>query len=270
MISEEPDFPPRERDPTNGPRCRQEGNREQMVRKLAVSLAVVAALALAAGSWAAPAPKVAAKKDKLATPASLTEKAPDKFKVRFETTKGNVVIEVTRSWAPNGADRFYNLVRNGYYDGCRFFRVVSGFMVQFGINGDPALNKVWREARIQDDPVTQSNTRGMVTFATAGPNTRTSQVFINFADRNAFLDGQGFSPFGKIVEGMDVVDKFNAEYGEGAPMGKGPEQDRIQKEGNAYLEASFPNLDWIKAAIVVGDDAKKADSKKPVEKGPAK
>src|SRR5262247_3664608 len=137
----------------------------------------------------------------LSNPASLREQAPATYKVRFDTTKGAFVVEVTRAWAPRGADRFYNLVKNGYYDNVRFFRVVSGFMVQFGINGDPALNNVWHAANIQDDPVKQSNKRGFVTFATAGPNTRTTQIFINFVDRNTFLDGQGFAPFGQVTDG---------------------------------------------------------------------
>src|SRR4029077_19446479 len=141
----------------------------------------------------------------LSDPASLNEKAPDVYKVKFDTSKGPFVVEVHRDWAPNGADRFYNLVKNGFFDNDRFFRVVSGFMVQFGINGDPKLSSVWREARIKDDPVKQSNARGYITFATAGPNTRTTQVFINFADNSA-LDNQGFAPFGKVVSGMNVVD----------------------------------------------------------------
>jgi peptidyl-prolyl cis-trans isomerase A (cyclophilin A) len=160
------------------------------------------------------------------------------------------VIVVHRDWAPNGADRFYNLVKNGFYDNDRFFRVVSGFMVQFGINGDPKLSSVWREARIKDDPVKQSNSRGFITFATAGPNTRTTQVFINFADNSA-LDNQGFAPFGKVVSGMNAVDTLYAEYGEGAPSGRGPAQERIQREGNAYLAGSFANLDYIKKATIV-------------------
>jgi peptidyl-prolyl cis-trans isomerase A (cyclophilin A) len=185
----------------------------------------------------------------LANPAALNEPAPATYKVQFDTSKGPVVIEVHRDWAPNGADRFYNLVKNGFYDNVRFFRVVSGFMVQFGINGDPKLSSVWREARIKDDPVKQSNARGTITFATAGPNTRTTQVFINFAD-NAMLDNQGFAPFGKVVSGMNAVDALYAEYGEGAPSGHGPAQERIQREGNTYLTGSFANLDYIKKATI--------------------
>jgi peptidyl-prolyl cis-trans isomerase A (cyclophilin A) len=185
----------------------------------------------------------------LANPASLTERAPATYKVKFDTSKGPFVVEVNRAWAPNGADRFYNLVKSGFYDNVRFFRVISGFMVQFGINGDPKLSSVWRTAAIKDDPVTQSNKRGFITFATAGPDTRTTQVFINFGD-NAALDRQGFAPFGRIVSGMDVVDKLYADYGEGAPRGRGPDQGRLQAEGNAYLSRDFGKMDYIKKATI--------------------
>lgn len=185
----------------------------------------------------------------LENPAGLREQAPATYKARFDTTKGVFVIEVTRAWAPKGADRFYNLVKNGFYDNVRFFRVISGFMVQFGINGDPAVMGRWRTAQITDDPVAQSNTRGMITFAMAGPNTRTSQVFINFGD-NSQLDRMGFAPFGRVVSGMNVVDSINAEYGEGAPRGRGPDQSRIQSEGNAYLAKDFPRLDYIRKATI--------------------
>jgi peptidyl-prolyl cis-trans isomerase A (cyclophilin A) len=180
----------------------------------------------------------------------MNKPAPAKFRAQFTTSKGDFTIEVVRDWAPNGADRFYNLVSNGYYDGCRFFRVVSGFMVQFGINGDPKISTVWRGATIPDDRGKQSNTRSMVTFATAGKNTRTTQVFINFVD-NSSLDTQGFSPFGRVVQGMDVVDKLYAGYGEGAPSGSGPNQGRVQTEGNAYLTLDFPKLDYVKAAKIL-------------------
>ena len=196
------------------------------------------------------APAAAGANAALTDPSKATAKAPDTYKAKFETTKGAFVIQVTRSWAPLGADRFYNLVKSGYYDDVAFFRVISGFMVQFGIHGDPTVNNAWRSARIQDDPVTQSNTPGMVTFATSGPNTRTTQVFINFGNNKA-LDAQGFSPFGKVVEGMEVVDKLHTGYGEGAPRGKGPSQAEMQKTGNAYLKASFPELDWVKKASIV-------------------
>jgi len=185
----------------------------------------------------------------LANPAALTEQAPASYTVKFDTTKGAFVIQVNRAWAPNGADRFYNLVKNGFYDNVRFFRVVSGFMVQFGINGDPNVSARWRQASIQDDPVTQHNTRGMITFATAGPNTRTTQVFINFAD-NSQLDSMGFAPFGKVLSGMNVVDAINAEYGEGAPRGRGPDQGKLQSQGNAYLAREFSRMDYVKKATI--------------------
>jgi peptidyl-prolyl cis-trans isomerase A (cyclophilin A) len=183
-------------------------------------------------------------------PAKLTEKSPESFKVKFETTKGGFTVEVTRSLSPNGADRFYNLARSGYFKDIAFFRVIPGFMCQFGIHGDPKVAATWREAKIPDDAVKGSNTRGAITFATAGPNTRTTQLFISFGD-NSRLDSTGFSPFGKVTEGMDVVDKLNGEYGEGAPRGRGPDQGRVQAEGNAYLKKDFPNLDYIKSATVV-------------------
>jgi peptidyl-prolyl cis-trans isomerase A (cyclophilin A) len=186
----------------------------------------------------------------LTQPAKLTEKAPDTFKVKFDTTKGAITIEVTRSLAPNGADRFYNLVKAGYFKDIAFFRVIPGFMAQFGINGDPAIAKAWSDANIQDDPVKGSNTRGTITYAMAGPNTRSTQFFINLVD-NTRLDRSGFSPFGKVVEGMDVMDKINGEYGEGAPGGRGPSQGRIQTEGNAYLKKDYPNLDYIKSATIL-------------------
>ncbi len=186
-------------------------------------------------------------------PAKLTATAPETFKAQFDTTKGKFTVEVTRSLAPNGADRFYNLVKSGYFTDVEFFRVIPGFMCQFGIHGDPNVSAKWRDANIADDPVKGSNTRGTITFATAGPNTRTTQLFINFGD-NTGLDGQGFSPFGKVTEGMDVVDKINSEYGEGAPGGNGPDQGRIQAEGNAYLKKDFPNLDYIKSVIIVSTE----------------
>jgi peptidyl-prolyl cis-trans isomerase A (cyclophilin A) len=185
----------------------------------------------------------------LMNPAALNEQAPATYKVKFDTSKGAFVVEVHRDWAPNGADRFYNLVKNGFYDNTRFFRVIAGFMVQFGINGDPKVSALWREARIPDDPVRQGNARGMITFATAGPNTRTTQVFINFGN-NPMLDHQGFAPFGQVVSGMDVVDALFSGYGEGAPGGRGPEQGRIQNEGNAYLTKDFAQLDYIKKATI--------------------
>ena len=185
----------------------------------------------------------------LANPSALRETAPKTYKARFETSKGAFVIDVNREWAPNGADRFYNLVKNGFYDGVRFFRVLDGFMAQFGINGDPKVSATWREARIPDDPVKQSNRRGFITYAMAGPNTRTSQVFINYGDNSA-LDRQNFSPFGQVTSGMEVVDALHNGYGEGAPRGQGPDQGRVQTEGNAYLTKNFPRLDFVKKATI--------------------
>jgi peptidyl-prolyl cis-trans isomerase A (cyclophilin A) len=185
----------------------------------------------------------------LLNPAAFNEQAPANYKVRVDTSKGTFVIEVRRDAAPNGADRFYNLVKNGFYDDARFFRVISGFMVQFGIHGDPATMSKWRNATIKDDPVKVSNVRSFVTFATSGPDSRTTQVFINFADNSA-LDRQGFAPFGKVISGMNVVDALHAEYGEGAPRGRGPDQMRVQSEGNNYLMKSFPSLDYIKKATI--------------------
>jgi peptidyl-prolyl cis-trans isomerase A (cyclophilin A) len=212
--------------------------------RLQTSLLFAATLAL--GVAVAQGPVVAAN---LSDPTSLNEQAPPTYKAKFDTSKGPFVIEVQRDWAPNGADRFYNLVKSGFYDNTRFFRVIPGFMVQFGINGDPSVAAAWRAANIKDDPVKQSNARGMVTFATAGPNTRTTQVFVNFGN-NDFLDGQGFSPFGKVVSGMDVVDALYSGYGEGAPAGQGPDQGLIQQQGNAYLEQGFPKLDYVKKATI--------------------
>jgi peptidyl-prolyl cis-trans isomerase A (cyclophilin A) len=183
-------------------------------------------------------------KSALMKPSALKEKAPAMYTAKFDTTAGVFQVEVHTDWAPNGADRFYNLVKNGYYDGCRFFRVVPGFMVQFGINGDPAIQRNWESATISDEPVKQGNTRGTITFAkTSAPNSRTTQVFINFKD-NSGLNRTGFAPFGKIISGMDVVDKIYSAYGER------PEQARIQTEGTAYLAKSFPKLDYIKKATI--------------------
>jgi len=209
-----------------------------------------------AASTAAPAPVPAAAPAAAANPALLspqtaTEKAPAVFKAKFSTTKGDFVVEVHRDWAPNGADRFYNLVKLGFYDGCRFFRVLDGFMAQVGINGDPTIQAKWRDANIPDDPPAgHSNSRGMLTFATGGPNTRTTQFFINFKD-NSFLDNQGFPAFGKLVEGEAVIDQLYRAYGEGAPGGPGPDQTQIQTRGNAYLSEQYPNLDAIKTARIV-------------------
>lgn len=186
----------------------------------------------------------------LLNPARLIAKAPEVYRTKFTTTKGDFVVEVHRAWSPLGADRFYNLVRNGFFNDASFFRAISGFMVQFGIHAEPKISAAWREANIKDDPVTQSNKRGFVSFATGGPNTRTTQVFVNLVD-NVRLDSMGFSPFGQVVEGMDIVDQLYTGYGEGAPSGAGPDQGRIQAEGKVYLDKEFPRLDSVKTAIVL-------------------
>ena len=209
---------------------------------------------LAAGLFSialAPASAQERGKEALMNPAEANETAPDTFQVLFDTTKGEFTIEVTRAWAPNGADRFYNLVRRGYYDEVRFFRVLSGFMAQFGISGDPELNTIWREARIPDDPVVESNRRGYISYAMAGPNTRTTQLFINYGNNSGSLDSGGFSPFGRVTDGMDVVDDLYSGYGEGAPSGRGPNQQLLQTQGNPYLVENFPDLDYINQATIV-------------------
>jgi len=185
-----------------------------------------------------------------ATAAALRETAPAAFRVRFETSAGSFTVAVHRDWAPLGADRFYNLARSGYFDGVRFFRVLPGFVAQFGMHGDPAVTRAWFTQRFPDDPVRHTNARGTVTFATSGPDSRTTQLFINYGD-NAPLDARGFAPLGEVVEGMEVVDRFYAAYGEGAPQGRGPDQGRIRTEGNAYLERDYPRLDYVKRATVL-------------------
>ena len=206
----------------------------------------------AASTPATPPPAKPADLSVLMNPALLNETAPETFTAHFVTTKGEFDIRVTRSWSPNGADRFYNLVKNGFYDDTAFFRVISGFMAQFGIHGVPAIAAKWRAANIQDDPVVKSNTRGMVTYAKSGaPNSRTTQLFINFGN-NARLDASGFSPFGVVEDsGMKVVDSLYAGYGEGAPRGRGPEQQLVQSQGNDYLRAQFPEMDYILRAYIV-------------------
>jgi len=221
---------------------------------MAVAVAVISANMAFAGQaspqgarrGAAPTGAANPNKAKLATPAQLNEKAPDLFKAKFDTSKGVFVIEVHRAWAPLGADRFYNLVKNGFYDDIRFFRVLEGFMAQFGMSGDPKIQAAWGRANFMDDPVKESNKRGYVTFAkSSAPNSRSTQVFINFVD-NASLDGQGFAPFGQVVEGMDVVDKLYTGYG----RQNVPDQGRITAEGNAYLNKEYPKLDYIKQATI--------------------
>lgn len=213
---------------------------------------VLATLLFAATCGGEPEPSPGARSEALNplfTPRRLTETAPATFRVRLHTSEGEVVIQVHRAWAPNGADRFYNLVKAGFYDDTRVYRVLDGFMAQFGMNGDPRVNMAWRNAIIVDDPVTRSNTRGRVSFAKGGPNSRTTELFINYRD-NTSLDERGFSPVGEVVEGMDVVDRFHAGYGDGPPRGQGPYQAQVQAQGNAYLDVSFPDLTRILSAKV--------------------
>ena len=185
------------------------------------------------------------------TPEALKEKAPDTFYAKFETTKGAFVVQVNRAWAPNGADRFYNLVKSGFYDGQRFYRVVKGFVVQWGIPGDPALASSWAGARIADDSVQEKNATGTITFAKSGPNTRTTQVFINLADNQKQLDKSGFAPFGLIVDGMDVVKKLHGGYGDMVSQGgRGVDVGTLYQQGNAYLDRDFPKLDKIVKASI--------------------
>jgi peptidyl-prolyl cis-trans isomerase A (cyclophilin A) len=181
--------------------------------------------------------------------ASKPEDIPTTFQVKFETSKGDVLVEVHRDWSPHGAARFYDAVKTGFYNDCRFFRVVPGFMVQWGINGDPKVQDKWRDANIPDDRPTgenrKSNKRGFITYAKSGrPNSRTTQLFINYGN-NSRLDADGFTPFGEVIEGMDVVDKINAKHGER------PNQGAIQEQGNAYLNKQFSDLDYIKKATIV-------------------
>ena len=182
--------------------------------------------------------------------APLNEPVPDLFHVKLDTSEGMIDIEVHRDWAPAGAAHFFQLVKGGFYDGDRFFRVVRGFVVQFGINGDPQTNAMWANATLPDDPVKQHNVTGMVSYAMRGPNTRNTQLFINLTDNRQSLDGQGFAPIGKVVDGMPVVLDLYSSYGDMPPRGQGPDPARIQQQGNDYLDSHFPRLDYIKKATV--------------------
>jgi len=226
-----------------------------VIRRRPLPLLAVALLAAGCGPSRPPAtlaPLPAPEEAPLLNPAgeAMRQQAPDTFKVLVETTAGDFVVEVIRAWAPLGADRFYNLARNGYFEGVRFFRVVPRFVVQFGLHGDPAVNAAWRATTFPDDSVRTSNRRGTLSFATSGPNSRSVQLFINLVD-NTRLDGMGFAPLGRVTGGMDAVDRFHAGYGEMAPSGQGPDQSRIQREGDAYLAAQFPRLDRILRVRVV-------------------
>jgi len=210
------------------------------IRTIVTGVAVAALASATALAGQADLAKVA----KLRNPAALTAKAPDTYTVNFDTSAGAITVLVHRDWAPIAADRFFNLVSNGFYDDVRFFRVVPNFMVQFGMHGNPAVNKAWSSAPMQDEPTKQTNKKGYITFARTGaPNSRGTQVFINYKD-NAFLDKQGFAPFGEVTKGLDVAEKINASYGEK------PDQSQITASGNAYLTKEFPKLDYIKTATI--------------------
>jgi peptidyl-prolyl cis-trans isomerase A (cyclophilin A) len=184
--------------------------------------------------------------EKLKDPAQLTERAPDQFRARFDTSQGEIVIAVEREWAPLAADRFYNLVKNGFYDDSRFFRVLSGFMAQFGLHADPAVQSAWRTANLKDEPVKKSNTRGFVTFTReSSPNSSYTMIFINYKD-NSYLDADGFAPFGEVVSGMEVADRLYSGYG----RQNVPDQRRIMRDGNTYLLAEYPMLDFVKTARI--------------------
>ena len=212
------------------------------LKPIATNAAIAAAILIAATACSSSGAQETAG---LRNPAALTEQAPATFSAAFDTSKGRFVVEVHREWAPLGADRFYNLVKSGFFNDVRFFRVIGGQLAQFGMSGNPGLSAAWRTQQLKDDPVKQSNKRGYVTFAHAGPNTRTTQVFINFQD-NSPLDAQGFPPFGQVVQGMEVVDKLYSGYG----RNNVPDQGRITTEGNAYLTKVYPKLDYVKKATI--------------------
>ncbi len=188
----------------------------------------------------------------LRDPALACEKAPDLYKVKFSTTKGDFIVNVHRGWAPIGADRLYNLVNIGYFNDVAFFRAMKNFVVQFGISGDPEISTAWREATIEDDRVIESNTRGFMSFVKSqAPNSRTTQVFINLAGINRYLDDGGYAPFGRVIEGMEIVESLYSDYGDVAPRGPGPNQVTIESEGNAYLKRDFPDLDYVLSAAII-------------------
>ena len=227
-------------------------------------LVVLTALALAACS------SKSTKTEEEKAVSKKTEQAPDKFYAKFETTKGDFILEVVRDWAPRGVDRFYELLQDKYYDGSRFFRVRPGFIVQFGISKDPKQSELWRQLKLPDDPVKQKNLKGYVSYAMAGPGSRTTQVFINLANNSARLDGSGFAPFARVVEGMDVVEKLYAGYGEVQALGGGgPDSQKIEGLGEEYLARNFSRLDKINQATIV-DYSPKADASGAAAKTVAK
>lgn len=212
-----------------------------------VAPAYIAAVCLAMVGCSSPRDR---KKTEAPASSAKTEPVPGIFHVKLDTSKGLVDIEVHRDWAPAGADHFYQLAKSGFYDGARFFRVVRGFVVQFGINGEPQTNALWASGMLPDDPVKQHNVKGTVTYAKPGPNARTTQLFINLADNRKSLDRQGFAPIGQVVDGMSVVESLYGFYGDMPPAGQGPDPNKIQQQGNEYLETHFPRLDYIKKATV--------------------
>jgi peptidyl-prolyl cis-trans isomerase A (cyclophilin A) len=214
------------------------------MRRVPFCLASIACLTLLGCSSNSPS------EAKSSAPAAAKEVVPDIFHVKLDTSKGAIDIEVHRDWAPHGADHVYELVKTGFFDNARFFRVVRNFVAQFGINGDPKINQLWATAMLPDDPVKEHNVKGSVTFAALGPNTRTTQLFINLADNRRSLDSHGFAPIGKVVEGMDVAERLYNSYGETPPRGQGPDPDQIQRIGNDYLESHFPRLDFVKKASI--------------------
>lgn len=221
-----------------------------MIKVITLTLAVGACMAMTACSSSKETKETKSEAPaKEEAPVAKKVQVPDVYKVNLDTSKGAVVIEIHRDWAPIGADHLYELVQAKFYDGDRFFRVLRNFVVQFGLNGDPEMNSRWAHASLPDDPVKEHNDKGTLTFATAGPATRTTQLFINLKD-NHELDSQGFAPFGKVVSGMDVVESLYAGYGEGAPQGGGPDQSLIESRGNEYLIQHFPKLDYIKTATI--------------------
>jgi peptidyl-prolyl cis-trans isomerase A (cyclophilin A) len=223
---------------------------------LLVALGGAALLAACGGGGSAPRRPVP-RRDPLLQPDPIVETAPDTFVVRFETSQGPFSVQFIRAWAPRGADRAYYLVKSGFYDSTRFFRVLPRFVAQFGAHGNPAVNKVWETRTFPDDPVRQANVRGTVSFATAGPNTRTTQLFVNLAG-NGRLDRLGFAPVGRVTEGLArVVDSLHAGYGEGPPRGRGPDQDKLAAQGNLYLQREFPRLDFIISSRIVSQSARK-------------
>jgi peptidyl-prolyl cis-trans isomerase A (cyclophilin A) len=211
------------------------------------SLLILSAAALVIGCSPSPEPAKA--------PATVEApkgpvRAPDTFQAKFETTKGEFTVEVVRAWAPHGADRFYDLMEHRFFDGARFYRVVKKFLVQFGVSKDPKANQLWGQLKLADDPPRQSNKRGFVAFAQQGPNSRTTQVFINLADNSKMLDKSGFVPFGRVVSGMDVVEQLYAGYGDMPPRGEGPDAAKYGMMGEEYVERSFPKLDTIRSVRV--------------------